>query len=349
MKVNKYLLSFIIPIYNAENTVSETVASILRQDNGCIEIILVNDGSTDNSPQICNELQRQYSIVTAIHQKNQGSLAARMTGANVAKGQYYLFVDADDVILDGGIEHICQDVRDDADLYLYDYVMESVGGNTTKTIQIMSDSQSRSFDAQTKVEISRVFMNGMMNTVCATAIRHTCYERIRDFKFPANIKNGEDRLQKMQLMIAAEKIVYVPYAFYYYKWVSGSQGNNLRQGFFSGKIYEDFVSVWTIERENYGKLGFSKAEATNYDCKKLNRVCGLLEQSFLQSVDRKAVLSLIQHIAEDELFHAISEKEIRRCGRAHLRISAILLRNHWISLLTLYWRICGYIRNAVHK
>lgn len=342
-------LSFIIPVYNAEKTLCNAVNSILQQDNGCIEIILVNDGSTDNSPQICDELQRQYPIVTTIHQKNQGSLAARMTGASVAKGQYYLFVDADDVVMDGGIEHICQDVHDDADLYLYDYVMESVGGKTAKTIQIMSDLQRRSFDAQTRVEISRVFMNGMMNTVCATAIRRICYERIKNFEFPANIKNGEDRLQKMQLLIVAEKIVYVPYAFYYYKWVSGSQGNNLRQGVFSEKIYEDFVSVWSIERNNYAKLGFAQAEAIYYDCKKLNRVCGLLEQSFLQSEDCKAVLALIQNIAEDELFHAISEKEIRRCGRAHLRISAILLRHHRISLLLMYWRICNYIRNAVHK
>ena len=347
--MKRIILSFVIPVYNAEKTVSETVESIIRQDNGCIEIILVNDGSTDSSPRICEELERQYPIVSTIHQKNQGSLAARMTGADVARGQYLLFVDADDSILDGGIAHICQDIKSHADLYLYDYVMESVGGNNAKTVRLMVDTASRSFDMENKAEISHVFMGGMMNTVCATGIRRTCYERIRDYQYPEKLQNGEDRLQKLQLLIAAETIVYVPYAFYYYKWVSGSQGNNLRQGLFSKKIYEDFVAVWTIERRNYEKLGFSQMEALNYDCKKLNRVCGLLEQSFLRSENRKEVLVLIQYIAEDALFYAISEKSIRRCGRTHLRITAVLLRNHWISLLTLYWRICGYIRNAVHK
>ena len=342
-------LSFIIPIYNAEKTLRDAVESILRQDNGCIEIILVNDGSTDSSPRICEELERQYPIVSAIHQKNKGSLAARMAGADAAKGEYLLFVDADDSILDGGIAHIFQDISSHADLYLYDYVMESVGGKSAKTVRLMSDMEVRNFSMENKAEISHVFMSGMMNTVCATGIRRTCYERTRDFQYPKKLQNGEDRLQKLQLLIAAETIVYVPYAFYYYKWVSGSQGNNLRRGFFSKKIYEDFVAVWTIERSSYEKLGFSQAESLNYDCKKLNRVCGLLEQSFLQSENRKAVLALIHHIAENELFHAISEKKIRQCGRTHLRITAVLLRNQWISLLTLYWRICGYIRNAVHK
>lgn len=346
---NTVKLSFIIPIYNAEKTLRDAVESILRQDNGCIEIILVDDGSTDSSPRICEELERQYPIVSAIHQKNKGSLAARMAGADAAKGEYLLFVDADDSILDGGIAHIFQDISSRADLYLYDYVMESVGGKSAKTVRLMSDMEVRNFSVENKAEISRVFMSGMMNTVCATGIRRTCYERIRDFQYPEKLQNGEDRLQKLQLLIAAETIVYVPYAFYYYKWVSGSQGNNLRRGLFSQKIYEDFVAVWTIERSSYEKLGFSKSEALNYDCNKLNRVCGLLEQLFLQSENRKATLALIQYIAEDELFYTISEKKIRRYGRTHLRITAFLLRNHCMSLLTLYWRICGYIRNAVHK
>lgn len=346
---NTVKLSFIIPIYNAEKTLRDAVESILRQDNGCIEIILVNDGSTDNSPRICEELQRRYPIVSTLHQKNQGSLAARMAGADAAKGEYLLFVDADDSILDGGIAHIFQDISSHADLYLYDYVMESVGGKSAKTVRLMSDMEVRNFSMENKAKISRVFMSGMMNTVCATGIRRTCYERIRDFQYPEKLQNGEDRLQKLQLLIAAETIVYVPYAFYYYKWVSGSQGNNLRRGLFSKKIYEDFVAVWTIERSSYEKLGFSKSEALSYDCNKLNRVCGLLEQFFLRSENRKATLALIQYIAEDELFYTISEKKIRRYGRTHLRITAFLLRNHCMSLLTLYWRICGYIRNAVHK
>lgn len=347
--MNQILLSFIIPVYNAEKTVGETVASIVRQDNGCIEIILVNDGSTDSSPRICEELERQYPIVSAIHQKNQGSLVARMTGADAARGQYLLFVDADDSVLDGGVTHICQDITSNADLYLYDYVMESVGGNSAKTVRLMSDTEIRSFDQGNKAKISRIFMGGMMNTVCATGIRRTCYERIQDFCFSEKLQNGEDRLQKLQLLIAAETIVYVPYAFYYYKWVSGSQGNNLRQGFFSEKIYEDFVTVWTIERRCYEILGFSQEEALNYDCKKLNRVCGLLEQSFLRSENREAVLKLIQHISEDKLFHVISEKRIRRYGRTHLRITTVLLRNRWISLLKLYWHFCSYLRKIIHK
>lgn len=347
--MNQILLSFIIPVYNAENTIRNAVQSILLQDNGCIEIILVDDGSTDNSPKICDDLQSRYPTVLTIHQKNQGSLAARMTGADAANGQYILFVDADDIILDGGITHICQDISSNADLYLYDYIMESVGGDNAKTVHLMADTVSRSFSMENKVEISHVFMGGMMNTVCATGIRRTWYERIRDFQYPEKLQNGEDRLQKLQLLIAAETIVYVPYAFYYYQWISGSQGGNLRQGLFSKKIYEDFVAVWTIERSHYSKLGFSESEAVMYDGKKLRRVCGLLEKCFQNTDADETFFELAQYIAKDELFQTISDKSIRIKERFHIRLTAILLRHNHISLLTLYWRVCRCIRNIVRN
>lgn len=342
-------ISFIIPVYNAEKTLKETVSSILRQNNEDIEIILVNDGSKDSSKQICDGLKRRYPVVKAIHQKNQGSLAARMVGADEAKGQYLMFVDADDIILEGAVEHIIQDVNSRADLYIYDYIMEAVGGHNAKTIRLMKDSNMCNFNSENKVEISRVFMDGMMNTVCATGISRSCYERIRNIKFPERIKNGEDRLQKMHLLLAAETIVYVPYAFYYYKWVNGSQGDNLRQGLFSRKIYEDFVAVWSEERLNYKKMGFSPSESIKYDYNKLNRVCSLLERYFIESEDLKPVITLMKMIAEDKMFCEISEKSIRKSGRRHIRISALLLRNQYICLLLLYWRICSCIRKVVHK
>jgi len=92
------LISIIIPIYNAECRIRDTVNSILENiDNNC-ELILVNDVSTDNSGIICDEIAKNRNNVKVIHQKNSGPSAARNTGIYASVGEYIAFVDADDLV-----------------------------------------------------------------------------------------------------------------------------------------------------------------------------------------------------------------------------------------------------------
>lgn len=91
------ILSVIIPVYNAQNFLSEAVGSVLKQPCQDIEIIIVNDGSTDNSGKIAEQLAEKNVNVKAIHIKNQGASCARNYGIEVAEGKYIAFLDADDV------------------------------------------------------------------------------------------------------------------------------------------------------------------------------------------------------------------------------------------------------------
>ena len=92
-------LSIIIPVYNTEQTLEKCVDSVLQSSLNNFEIILVNDGSTDNSANICESYKNNYpEQVLVIHQKNQGLSAARNAGLGIAKGQYITFVDSDDYI-----------------------------------------------------------------------------------------------------------------------------------------------------------------------------------------------------------------------------------------------------------
>lgn len=92
------LLSIIIPVFNVEEYLSKCLDSILLQNvNGC-EIILVNDGSTDSSPMICDQYARKYSCVKILHSKNEGVSAARNKGIKLAEGRYIWFIDSDDYI-----------------------------------------------------------------------------------------------------------------------------------------------------------------------------------------------------------------------------------------------------------
>ena len=95
---NKPLISVIVPVYNMEKYLNRCVDSVLGQSYNNIELILVDDGSTDSSFDICKSYQDKNSRVTAIHKENGGQGSARNIGLDVAKGYYIGFVDSDDWI-----------------------------------------------------------------------------------------------------------------------------------------------------------------------------------------------------------------------------------------------------------
>ena len=90
------LISIIIPVYNCEEYLNECIDSLLCQSYPNIEILLVNDGSKDGSPEICDTYGNLHPNIHVYHQNNQGAAAARKTGLKQASGEYFLFVDADD-------------------------------------------------------------------------------------------------------------------------------------------------------------------------------------------------------------------------------------------------------------
>ena len=104
----KYDVSVIIPVYNREQYIEESVQSILNQtyDVTKIQIILINDGSTDNSQEICENLQIQHNNVVCINQQNAGVSEARNTGIRKAEGKYILFLDSDDVLESHSLQYL---------------------------------------------------------------------------------------------------------------------------------------------------------------------------------------------------------------------------------------------------
>ena len=92
------LISVIIPIYKVEQYLDECVESIIKQTYKNLEIILVDDGSPDGCPQMCDEWARKDERIRVVHKKNGGLSSARNAGLDVATGEYVSFVDSDDFI-----------------------------------------------------------------------------------------------------------------------------------------------------------------------------------------------------------------------------------------------------------
>ena len=111
-------ISVIIPVYNAEATLKTCVMSVLGQTFHDFDIIIVDDGSTDSSPAICDELQSDNNNVRCIHQKNKGQSLARWCGVEASDAQWITFVDSDDTLARNALEALCSKVSDDTDIVL---------------------------------------------------------------------------------------------------------------------------------------------------------------------------------------------------------------------------------------
>lgn len=102
--MNEDLISIIIPVYNVELFIEDCILSVLNQTYKNLEIILINDGSTDNSGNICKKLSSQFSNIILINKNNEGVSAARNDGIKISKGKYLTFVDGDDILASDYIE-----------------------------------------------------------------------------------------------------------------------------------------------------------------------------------------------------------------------------------------------------
>lgn len=110
------MISVIIPVYNVENYLEECLKSVQNQTYTNIEVLLVNDGSTDNSKQICERYCQEDSRFHLLNQENQGQSVARNTGVVASTGEFIAFVDSDDVILPNYLETLMQYMAADVDI-----------------------------------------------------------------------------------------------------------------------------------------------------------------------------------------------------------------------------------------
>ncbi len=127
--------SVIIPIYNVEKYIDDCVLSVLNQTFVDFELILVNDGSTDNSYEKCLKWNDKDKRVTIVNQKNKWLSGARNAGLDIAKGEYIIFLDGDDMLNNSALSILYQNLNDDKILiYSYSYINEKNESISHQTI-----------------------------------------------------------------------------------------------------------------------------------------------------------------------------------------------------------------------
>ena len=108
MNESSILFSVVIPVYNSEDYIEQLLRHFVTQNNNRFEVIVVDDGSKDNSLSICQKVSEQNDFIVVLSQRNQGASAARNYGLRNARGKYIVFVDSDDSITDDYVSALTQ-------------------------------------------------------------------------------------------------------------------------------------------------------------------------------------------------------------------------------------------------
>lgn len=207
--IDNSLVSIIVPIYNAKKYIRDCVESLLSQTYHNLEIILVDDGSTDGSEKLVNDYAKSDKRIKVVHQKNMGLSDARNTGLKHATGKYVTFVDSDDRIEPDMIESLLNALIDShAEIAICSFKEIYPNGKTKG----FSHNYPKQVFTTEQALANMLQENGFM--VSATMkLFPTNY--FKNTKFPTN-RLHEDVGTTYKLIIKADKIVFIPNEYYIY-------------------------------------------------------------------------------------------------------------------------------------
>lgn len=209
-------LSIIVPVYQVEAHIDECITSILDQTFRDFELILVDDGSLDRCPAICDVYAQKDSRIRVIHQKNQGLSAARNTGLQAARGDYIGFVDSDDFIEASMYEKLLDNLeREKADISVCGRY--KVWGD--KKIQEQKSNVYKVMDSAQALALMNTNVLGYFDVAAWDKIyKRSCFKGI---EFPEG-KLCEDWFVMYKLFFNAHRIVYDSMPLYNYRQRTGS-------------------------------------------------------------------------------------------------------------------------------
>lgn len=240
------LISIVIPLYNVGDSLSKCIESIIKQTYKNIEIILVDDGSTDSSYNICDEYAQIDKRIVVIHKENEGVSVARNIGIEVAKGKYITFVDSDDLVTDDYIE------------YLYNMLIEDKTDMSICNVKVIwkntnysTSKEKNRYILNSKEALERILLQqGVEVAVYAKLYKAKIFD---DIRFPIG-KTYEDTAIIYKLIEKCNKISYRDKECYYYIARVGSISKQ-KQFNDNEKNYIEFTNeMLSYIREKYKDL-----------------------------------------------------------------------------------------------
>lgn len=343
------LFSILVPVYNSESYLAECVESVLRQSEQDFELVLVDDGSTDGGGQLCEQYHAQYpEKIRVIHQTNQGLILARRAGIAAAKGEYCMFLDADDAYEPECLSTVRETIeRTGADIVIFN------------NYSYFEDDQSREMNtpvfpdntlfcgADKRRIYEELIVSWRLNNIWAKAIRtpllqadDTPYER-----YAAN-PHTEDLLQTLYPATHANAIAYRTKALYLYRRHSRSMTRKIDIAKI-GRLYN--APVLNQLRLYMGKWGMDTPQyVAMFQKRKLNALLVLFWQHYRAATSaeqKRAVLSYDwAALLDEESRRFLRGKQVSFLRR--LQLNAVFKRQK--ALLELFAAVGNLKMRASH-
>lgn len=234
------LISVIVPVYNVEQYLERCVKSILNQTYKNIEIILVDDGSPDGSPRLCDSIAKKHSNVCVIHKPNGGLSSARNTGIDKAKGTYISFVDSDDYIEEGMIQRLYQLIKmHEAEVAMIKYIEV----NDSTVIPKVKETQETVYMGEAA---EAAFLELKIDSVCVALYSKTA---IGTTRFPVG-RTSEDIPFNFEVFRRIKRFVYAPEQRYYYYYNINSISNGcLDKNMFNYLSYRKDIYEYYLDKD----------------------------------------------------------------------------------------------------
>lgn len=279
MEKNFLKLSIIVSIYNAENYLDKTLESILKQIDTFDEVILINDGSTDSSLDICKIYKEMYyqKNIVIINKKNEGISIARNYGLKISSGNYILWIDADDWVSNEYINEIKKCIIEtNADIILFDYY------EVKKEEQRKISYKDRSCYINKNDIMKDIAQDKFASTLWRVAIKKNVYNKI---KFP-NVKTMEDYAIYHELFYYADSCVYIYKPIYFYRVLENSLSHRKNQ---------DVIDKYKVikKREQFFQEKYSFIEEIYYKLPTLINIGAFVEKNLISNKEKKDIRILI--------------------------------------------------------
>ena len=252
------MVSVIVPVYNIATYLNKCVDSILSQSYENIEVILVNDGSTDNSGKICDAYAIKDNRVIVIHKNNQGVSSARNDGLTIAKGEYISFVDGDDYCHQNMIQILINEMKKyDADLIICN--INSVWNDGR--VEVHGNYENKIFNEIKNFGNYFADYYGISNIIASPWNKLYKKEIVCTFKDGMNY--GEDLIFVFDCLRKCKKILTINQPLYNYQHFNDTSATK--------KYRPDYINIW-VDRIDAIKVFCKDVFSSDFDMNKLNFV-----------------------------------------------------------------------------
>jgi len=335
------LVSVIIPVYNSEMFLEDCLISVLDQTYSDLEVIVINDGSTDSSARVCDAMAESDPRINVIHTQNQGVSQARNTGIDLSNGEYIVFVDSDDKMDQDGIEVMVNAlVENDADLVVTGFVEHNI---ETGISEVQSSRYAGLYDAElirNNILNDSFFgknKNNLETSCWAKLFKREIIERHK-IKFDPLLNYGEDTLFVFEYMLVAKSSYFLnnfhPYIFFIHQRSASlqfEQNRYQRRKYMISKYHEILGREY---KRNYNRIYFLMMLEAYYPLSKIS----YSENKVLVKYELKNMLS------DNKLNESIKYVKKRTLTLREI-VLLFLIKGNFIRLLLLFIKSKNLIYN----